>query len=106
MGDDGHTSGIMPYPENPDGFEKQFNNSDSNNLVTSYNATGKNKYAARITTNMNLLRKINTAVVYITGEGKRAAFKRLNSETGSLAETPARIWNEILGEAVVFTDIN
>ncbi len=104
VGPDGHTSGMMPFPEDPARFEQLFEPSDPNNFVTAYDATGKNQYTARVTTNMNLMRKIDTAIVFITGEKKRGTIERLRVATGTLAETPARIINE-LRNAYLFTDI-
>jgi 6-phosphogluconolactonase/glucosamine-6-phosphate isomerase/deaminase len=106
IGPDGHTSGMMPYPEDPEEFKRLFDDGDDQHLVTSYDATGKNPYAARVTTNMNLLRKIDTAIIYVVGENKRAALESLSAAQGSLAATPARILNEIKGTAFLFTDIN
>ena len=105
MGPDGHTSGMMPFPEDPARFAKLFDNGDEKMFVTSYDATGKSPYPLRVTTNMNFLRKINTAIVYVVKEDKRPALEKLMASTGSMAETPARILNDITGKVYLFTDL-
>ncbi len=103
MGPDGHTSGIMPFPENPVLFEGLF--CDPRQCVVSYNAEGKNKYALRATTTIPFLKDVDYAVGYISGENKREAFERLMAEEGTLAETPSRVLHE-MKDVVVFTDIS
>ncbi len=105
MGPDGHASGIMPFPEDPDKFKSMFDNEKVDDFITAYDATGKNQYTKRVSTNMNLLRKINVAIAYITGENKRDALEKVKAENGSLAPTPARILREIKGNVFVYTDI-
>jgi 6-phosphogluconolactonase/glucosamine-6-phosphate isomerase/deaminase len=102
VGPDAHTSGIMPFPENAKYFDDTFNNEKC--WVVSYDAKEKNQYNLRITTTLPFLRKIDSAVIYITGENKKPALQKLVTESGSLAESPCRIWREVPG-ATVYTDI-
>ncbi len=102
IGEDGHTSGMMPFPENKDKFNTLFNN--ENIFVVGYDATGKNPYPDRVTTNMNFMRRINTAIVYAIGEKKRESLLKLFAEKGDLASTPARILKE-MKNVQLFTDI-
>jgi 6-phosphogluconolactonase/glucosamine-6-phosphate isomerase/deaminase len=104
IGFDGHTSGIMPYPENPELFAKYFENKD--HWAAGYDAgLDKTEYALRVTTNMPFLRNaVDFAVVYVTGEKKIAAFQHAVAETGSLSATPARIIRE-MKQVRVFSDI-
>lgn len=104
IGPDGHVSGMMPYPENPKLFETLFMPSNSAELVTAYDAQQKNQYPLRVTTNMHLLRKINHSVIFAAGNNKREALARLVSDTGTLAETPARILRE-MSNTHLYTDI-
>ncbi len=104
IGPDGHVSGIMPYPEDPEGFNARFDDGDSTHLVVGYDAGDKNQYSERVTTTMNLLRKIDTAIAYVTGSGKKEAVRRVLSDEGNIAETPARILKEIPGKVLLFTD--
>ncbi len=103
MGPDGHTAGIMPYPENKALFKRLFE--DVKPWVVGYNAEGKHQYPNRATATLPFLQaKVDAAIVYVTGENKRAALERVLAATGSLAETPARIWEE-MRSIQIFTDI-
>ena len=102
IGEDGHTAGIMPFPENPSRFEELFESAD---WYSAYDASGKNPHALRTTTTMTFIRKMfPERIIFATGEGKRQALARLAAKEGSLAETPARIHLECPG-AKLFTDI-
>ncbi len=102
MGSDGHTSGMMPFPEDESRFEKLFN--DGYRLVVGYDAGNKNQYPMRATTTCEFMRRIHHGVAYIVGEGKQEAWGRVVSDTGNLAQTPARILRE-MEDVRVFTDL-
>jgi len=102
IGPDGHTSGMMPFPENPEYFEKTFNRTDQ--LVIEYDATGKSKFARRLTTTLPFMRKIDYAVGIMTGEEKKQALERITAKEGTLSETPARIFRE-MKKVDIFTNI-
>lgn len=104
IGPDGHVSGVMPYPEDAEGFTTRFDDGDNAHLVVGYDAGDKNQYPERVTTTMNLIRKIDTAIAYVAGSGKKEAVRRVLSDEGSIAETPARILKEISGKVLLFTD--
>lgn len=102
MGPDGHTSGIMPYPENPELFETLFG--DPKRWIVGYDATGKNEFPLRATTTLSFLRtQVDSSIAYITGENKKAALERVLAKDGSLAETPARIMRE-MKQVIMYTD--
>ncbi len=102
VGADGHTAGIMPYPEDPAGFTELFEK--SSDWVVGYDAVEKNKFPLRVTVTLPFLRNVvNAAVVYAHGEEKRAAIERVLAATGSLPKTPARIVREMRG-ARLFLD--
>ena len=104
IGPDAHTSGILPFPENPSLFSKLFENPDA--LVVHYDADGKNPYRYRsTTTNIFLRNYIDYAFVYAVGVNKKDALTRLAAKEGSLAETPARILREMKSVAL-FTDVS
>ena len=104
IGPDAHTSGILPFPENPSLFSKLFENPDA--LVVHYDADGKNPYRYRsTTTNIFLRNYIDYAFVYAVGVNKKDALIRLAAKEGSLAETPARILLEMKSVAL-FTDVS
>ncbi len=86
VGADGHTSGIMPYPEDKDKFRDLFM---SEKWVVFYDASKKNQYAKRITTTITFFKKIDFAFVYIFGKEKKQAFLNMQKE-GDIADVPAR----------------
>src|SRR3989344_5198527 len=103
IGEDGHICGIMPHPENPQKFSELFEN--DSHWVVGYDAGLKTQFPLRVTTTFSFLRKNLTAgIAYLSGEKKRAALKSLLAPRGALAETPARILNE-LPNMTLFTDI-
>ena len=102
IGQDAHTAGIMPYPEDRRFFEETFNN--NNHWVSSYDTGSKNKFRMRITTTIPFLRLIDHPVIYVQGEDKRNALDKMLSEQGTLYESPCRIWREIRN-AHLYTDI-
>ncbi|MBI2121945.1 MAG: 6-phosphogluconolactonase [Candidatus Sungbacteria bacterium] len=104
IGNDGHTAGILPYPENPALFHKIFE--DGEKWVAGYDTTPqKSLTPLRITLRLPFLRnEIHQSIVYVAGEDKRIALERVLQDSGSLAETPARILRE-MKDARIFTDI-
>lgn len=104
MGENGHTAGIMPYPENPSFFEKTFVETDK--WVQSYDTGEKNPIPHRITTTIPFLTKETDEIVfYACGEAKKEAFRRVFATEGTLAQTPARVINSTKARVQVFTDI-
>lgn len=94
IGADGHTAGIMPFPENPELFQALFD--DKQKLVAAYDAGVKNQYPLRITVTLSFLRTyVDEAILYAVGEEKRNALDRIFADDGLLADTPARIIREM-----------
>jgi len=103
VGEDGHTAGIMPYPENPKLFKRLFD--DSSTWVVGYNAGEKNEYALRVTVALPFLREVvDHSIVYAAGRNKKRVLARVLAANGTLYEIPARIINE-MKDAALFTDI-
>jgi 6-phosphogluconolactonase/glucosamine-6-phosphate isomerase/deaminase len=100
IGEDGHTSGIMPFPENPELFDSLFN---GKSWVISYDAGEKNPFPFRSTTTLTFLRIIDHSIVLAVGDSKKAALEKALSSTGSISESPARIIQE-MKNVVLFTD--
>lgn len=98
IGADGHTAGIMPYPEDQAFFQEQFCGKE---WVSTYDAGGKNMFRVRITATMTFLKELKQVYVFATGDGKAGAIARM-IEDGSLADTPARILREVPG--TLYTD--
>jgi 6-phosphogluconolactonase/glucosamine-6-phosphate isomerase/deaminase len=103
IGEDGHTAGILPYPENPKMFQRLFD--ESNRWVIGYNAAkGKSDYTKRVTVTLPFLRsQVDCGVAYATGPRKRRVVRRVAAKRGSLPETPARILRE-MKSVTLFTD--
>jgi 6-phosphogluconolactonase/glucosamine-6-phosphate isomerase/deaminase len=102
MGTDGHTSGILPFPEAPDKFERLFNGKD---WTVQYNAEGKNKYPDRVTTTLTFLKNIDFGFALVCGKDKAPKFEQLKSATAQMAELPALIW-EKMKNVKIFTDLD
>ncbi|MDD5357192.1 MAG: 6-phosphogluconolactonase [Candidatus Pacebacteria bacterium] len=102
IGEDGHTAGILPFAENPDLFDKLF---EQNEIAVAYDAKGKNLYPHRVTITLPFIRsKIQKSIVYATGEKKRQALGKIFAPAGHLSETPARILKE-MKHVILFSDI-
>jgi 6-phosphogluconolactonase/glucosamine-6-phosphate isomerase/deaminase len=103
MGPDGHTCGIMPYPENRESFATLFE--DSERWVRGYDARNKNEFSERITITLPFLREmVHYSIVYIVGEEKRAAFEKVELEKGELYITPARIMSQ-MKQVTIYTSL-
>lgn len=104
MGADGHTVGIMPYPENKALFKRLFD--DVKRWVVGYDVESKHQYRLRATATLPFLRiEVDAAIVYVVGDDKRQGLARVVAEDGGEHETPARAWRD-MRNLQVFTDIN
>lgn len=104
IGEDGHTAGILPYPEDPDLFQSLFDREGK--WVAGYDATlAKNPYPQRVTVTLPFLRyEVNKAIVYVRGDNKKEALARVLAGKEKLWEVPARIVHH-MKSAIIFTDI-
>ncbi|MGB0757276.1 MAG: 6-phosphogluconolactonase [Patescibacteria group bacterium] len=103
IGADGHTAGIMPYPEDSDGFYKRFDNPEK--WIVGYDAGDKNQFPHRITVSLAFLRSmVTTSIVYAVGMEKRQALSSMMTN-GTLADVPARILRQ-MPDVYLFTDIS
>lgn len=102
MGPDGHTSGILPFPENPKRFEELF--MDPEKWVSTYDADTKSPYPLRVTTTLPFLRRVDKSFLFVCGEEKRIALSLALAENGSLPQIPARVIHE-MSSVSIFTDI-
>ena len=100
MGPDGHIAGIFPYPEDKEKFKKLFL---GESWTVSY-TTDKHQYAERLTTTPAFFQRIDSAIIFITGQEKKPAFDKLVSKSASIEELPAMLLHD-LKNAEVFTDI-
>lgn len=105
IGADGHVSGMMPFPENPEKFSELFVNTDETKMVVAYDATGKNPHPLRVTTTIHLMKKIHKAVIYVVGENKREAVIKFTDPAAAASQIPAVILKEIPAEVFLYTDL-
>lgn len=103
VGADGHTAGIMPFPEDSDLFGRLFE--DEKKWVTAFDAGNKNPYPLRVTVTLPFLREqVAHTIVFVVGEEKKNAVRHVLAEEGTLAETPARVIRE-MKNVQVFSDV-
>ncbi|MDQ3076529.1 MAG: 6-phosphogluconolactonase [bacterium] len=101
IGPDGHTSGILPHPENPQKFEGLFN---GEHFVVGYDVENKNPHRYRLTSTFTLMKKFDQVLTFMTGENKKEALQKVIAEEGILAETPGRVVRE-LKDVTIYTNI-
>lgn len=102
IGEDGHTAGIMPFPEDPTYFQATFNN--PNQWVAAYNAGGKSQYKERVTVTLPFLTVANATIIFATGTNKHTVLKKILTQEATMATYPAVIIHQ-LAEAKLFTDL-
>lgn len=96
---DGHTAGIMPFPENPERFDELF---EGGRWIIAYDATGKNVYPHRVTTTFTFLRHVDIVGIYLAGAEKGEMFAKLMNGS-NLSEIPGRIIKS-LPRGAIYTD--
>jgi 6-phosphogluconolactonase/glucosamine-6-phosphate isomerase/deaminase len=101
MGQDGHTAGIFPFPEDPMKFDRLFNNQE---WTVAYNATGKNPHPQRVTTTLTFLKTIDFGFAFVAGAEKQKVFDQLTSADVKTTELPAAVWHE-MKNVKVFTPL-
>jgi 6-phosphogluconolactonase/glucosamine-6-phosphate isomerase/deaminase len=102
IGPDGHTSGILPHPEDPAKFETLFN---GEKLIVGYDVGNKNPHRFRMTSTFTLMKKFDKVLTYMQGSNKKEALQKVMAEEGDHAATPGRIIRE-LKQVELFTDID
>lgn len=102
MGPDGHTAGIMPYPEDKNLFNKLF---EVNHLVIGYDAGNKNDFPKRVATTLPFLRSVDVSIMFVVGESKEVILNKILKENIPLNIFPAGIIKE-MKKVHLFTDIN
>lgn len=104
LGLDGHTSGVMPYPEDNEKFLSLFE-SDNTHAV-GYNAGVKNQYPLRVTTTNTFLRDyVDHSIFYVPTDDKKEALRKTMDKKSKLSEIPARIIHQ-MSDVRVFTTIS
>lgn len=90
IGEDGHTGGIMPYPEDPEAYDTLFETPGK--WAVGYDAGEKSQYRFRVTVTNEFIRQADMVIAYAVKKTKDNAFTRMADAAGSLASTPARIY--------------
>ncbi len=101
IGLDGHTAGMMPYPENPAFFTNSFVTTDR--WAVGYDAGKKNSYPLRITTTVPFLLQVDVSIVFVIGESKQLPVHWVFAETHDVSEIPGQILHQMRSVAV-YTD--
>ena len=98
MGEDGHTAGVLPFPESPRLFNDLF-------LDPEWIASYEGPDYLRFTTTLTFLKEqIDLAIVYVQGSKKKEALEKLRNSGLSIQQVPAKVFQE-MKEVVVCTDI-
>ena len=92
IGPDGHTAGMMPYPEDERAFGFLFEDGDV--WAVGYDAGNKNQYPKRVTITMPVLRRTDMVVTYACGENKKNALTQALT-AGEFYKLPARIMRDL-----------
>jgi 6-phosphogluconolactonase/glucosamine-6-phosphate isomerase/deaminase len=96
---DGHTAGIMPFPENPARFKDLF---EGSRWIVAYDTGDKNPFRLRATATFTFLRYVDLVGIYLVGSEKGEMFRTLMSGD-NLPELPGRIIKS-LPRGAVYTD--
>ncbi|KKS38386.1 MAG: hypothetical protein UU98_C0007G0027 [Parcubacteria group bacterium GW2011_GWD2_42_14] len=105
IGPDGHTSGILPMPENTKDFEKLF--LDEKKCAVGYESSPeKNPYTKRITTTVTYLtRHVEQAIVFASGVPKREVLQKIVAGEGDIASIPAMVLQQ-MKHVDLYTDLS
>ena len=101
LGSDGHTEGIMPYPEAPEFFKKTF--IEAPEYFVSYNAGDKNPYPLRVTATFKIVLESELLILLANGIEKKPALIKALDANFDLATTPADIITKAKN-AFIYTD--
>lgn len=102
MGEDGHTAGIIPAPNDSSLFGKLFDSAST--FMVGYSSVSK--YPNRVTvTNYFLKKMVDISIVYFVGKEKKEAYKKLmHDSTSKNYEFPIGIVKE-MKDVRIFTNI-
>lgn len=104
IGEDGHTAGILPFPEDKDFFSKTFEEKGDWVAGCSVSAD-KNTHRERVTVTVDfLLNEVDFSLIYISGMKKSAIFAKLVSGGNDFAAMPMFAIGK-MKKAIIVTDI-
>ncbi|OGZ05712.1 MAG: hypothetical protein A2942_00035 [Candidatus Lloydbacteria bacterium RIFCSPLOWO2_01_FULL_50_20] len=96
---DGHTAGIMAFPEDPDRFHELF---ERERWIIAYDTGEKNPLRLRVTTTFTFLRYVDLIGIYLVGAEKGPMWRKLMGGD-DYTEIPGRII-KTLPRGAVYTD--
>ncbi len=102
IGLDGHTSGMMPYPENAAYFQSSFLHTD--NWAVGYDAKEKNKYPLRVTTTVPFLtQQVDLSVLFVCGNDKQKPLTAVLASDKDIEAVPGRVIHH-MKHCLLYTD--
>ena len=99
IAENGHTAGIMPFPEDPVRFKELF---EGERWIIAYDVGKKDHFPLRITTTFTFLRTIDIVGIFIVGRAKGDMFRALMGGD-NCTELPGRII-KTLPRGAIYTD--
>ncbi len=87
IAEDGHTAGILPFPEDRERFHELF---ERERWIIAYDAEGKSAFRHRVTATLTFLRYVDLVGIFLVGKEKGPMLKRL-IEGDDHVELPGRI---------------
>ncbi len=103
IGLDGHTAGMMPFPEDVGFFNQTF--VDTTNWAVGYDAKEKNKYPLRVTTTVPFLSLVDLSIVFACGNDKQKPVEAVFASKEDSAMVPGRILHQ-MKDVQFYTDCN
>ncbi len=89
IGTDGHSAGIMPFPEDQNIFSDLFEKDEK--WIVGYDAGNKNEFPLRMTATISFLKRmVDYGFMYASGEGKKEILKTI-LRTDEVAKYPASV---------------
>jgi len=102
VGPDGHTCGIMPYPEDAQKFSELFEKTDV--WAVGYDAGAKNKFSLRATVTIPFLKEqVTESIISAIGTEKKNILQKLMRKEAKLNELPAFVIR-LMKKTTLFTD--
>lgn len=105
MGDDGHTSGLLPVRADSPNRQKVF---ETDQLITYYKVDpqdSNNPMLKRLTTTPAFIKQADQIFLYATGENKREAFKRFLANAEPMHACPVISLYQAKNAVKVITDL-
>jgi 6-phosphogluconolactonase len=95
MGDDGHTASLFPGESGV---------LERSRLVIAVPAAKDKDREARLTVTVPVLQAIRSAFLLVSGKAKKGPLDRVASDTGTLQETPSRVYRDVRGALTWIVD--